>query len=144
MSSRIAVVVLASFTIAAPAFAGDATCESVEIKATADGDIDPSLAKLRSKLEEPPFNGWKGFKPLSRATPELTKQKSQAIALKIGTASVLLRDRDAKQIALTIQIDGADGTRRIETKPSIAVGNWLLLVDASSKKEGHIFGLTCK
>jgi hypothetical protein len=134
-----------ALAIARPAFAGDASCDYVEIKATADGAIDPSLAALKSKLQQPPFNGWKGFTLLKQGTVALTKGKAQALALKVGAGSVLLRDRDAKQVALAVTIDGGDGTRLVDTKSSIALGDWLLLGDnKSSSKEGHIVGLTCK
>ena len=140
--AAVAIVLVAASRVA---LAGDATCDYVEIKATADGTIDPSLAPLKTKLSQPPFSAYKGWKPLAKGTVDLVKLKPQALALKVGAGSALLRDRDAKQVALTITIDGADGTRVVDTKALVTLKDWLLLVDSkSSAKEAHVVGLTCK
>jgi hypothetical protein len=140
-------VLVAALAIAAlprVARAGDATCDYVEVKATADGSIDPSLSALKSKLQQPPFSSYKGHAPLGRGSFDLTKNKPHPLPLKVGGGSVLLRDRDPKLLALTLTIDGSDGKRHVDTKVQLAAGDWVVVTDTSSAKEAHILGLTCK
>jgi hypothetical protein len=135
--------------IAQPAFAGDAECTYVEIAATnapkdAAGSIDPALKPLEKKLKKPPFTAWNTFKQLQSGTASLTKNKSEAIKLKEGASSLMLRDRSEKRVELTVTMDGSDGKRVLEAKPAFKAGDWLLLVGTNAKDDGHILGLTCK
>ena len=132
--------------IAQPAFAGDAECTYVEISATnaKDASIDPALKPLEKKLKKPPFTAWNTFKQLQSGSASLTKNKAEAIKLKEGASSLMLRDRSEKRVELTVTMDGADGKRVLEAKPAFKAGDWLLLVGTNAKDDGHILGLTCK
>jgi hypothetical protein len=132
--------------LAQPAFAGDAECTYVEIAATnaKAGSIDPALKSLDKKLKKPPFTAWNTFKELQSGTASLTKNKSEAIKLKEGATSLMLRDRSEKRVELTVTMDGSDGKRVLEAKPAFKAGDWLLLVGTNAKDDGHILGLTCK
>lgn len=132
--------------IAQPAFAGDAECSYVELKATNEktGSIDPALKPLEKKLKKPPFTAWNTFKQLQSGNASLTKNKPEAIKLKEGATSLMLRDRSEKRVELTVTMDKADGKRVLEAKPAFKSGDWLLLVGTNAKDDGHILGLTCK
>jgi hypothetical protein len=135
-----------SAALATPAFAGDADCNFIEISATNEkaGSIDGELKPLEKKLKKPPFTAWNSFKKLSSGTTALTKNKAEAIKLKQGGASLMLRDRTEKRVELTVNWDGADGKRLLDAKPAIKSGDWLLLVGTNAKDDGHILALTCK
>jgi hypothetical protein len=147
MSPRIWLAAFAvSAALATPALAGDADCNFIEITATNEkaGSIDGELKPLEKKLKKPPFTAWNTFKKLSSGTTALTKNKAEAIKLKQGGASLMLRDRTEKRVELTVNWDGADGKRLLEAKPAIKSGDWLLLVGTNAKDDGHILALTCK
>ncbi|HUS28830.1 MAG TPA: hypothetical protein VMZ53_09975 [Kofleriaceae bacterium] len=135
-----------SAALASPAFAGDADCNFIEITATNEkaGAIDGDLKPLEKKLKKPPFTAWNTFHKLSSGTTALTKNKAEAIKLKQGGASLMLRDRTEKRVELTVAWDGADGKRLLDAKPAIKSGDWLLLVGTNAKDDGHILALTCK
>ena len=138
--------VVVTGALAAPAFAGDAECTYVEISATngKDASLDPALKPLEKKLKKPPFTAWNTFKQLASGSASLTKNKSEAIKLKEGASSLMLRDRTDKRLELTVTMDGPDGKRVLEAKPAFKAGDWLLLVGTNAKDDGHILGLTCK
>jgi hypothetical protein len=146
MRSRFCLAALAVAALATPAFAGDAECDFVEITATnaKDGAVDPDLKPLEKKLKKPPFTAWNEFKKLSSGSVSLTKNKSETLKLKQGSASVMLRDRAPKRVELTVTMDNADGKRILDAKPAFKAGDWLLLVGTNAKDDGHILGLTCK
>jgi hypothetical protein len=125
---------------------GDAECSYIEIAATNDkaASIDPDLKPLEKKLKKPPFTAWNTFKKLSGGSSSLTKNKAETIKLKQGGASLMLRDRSAMRVELTVTMDGADGKRVLEAKPAFKAGDWLLLVGTNAKDDGHILALTCK
>lgn len=122
-----------------------ADCRYLEIAASSQGAaaIDAELKPLEKKLKKPPFSSWNSFHKLSGGPVALAKQKPEALKLAKGAASVVLRDRNDKRIDLTIAIDGADGTRVLDTKQSMAVGDWSVWVH-NVKDDGHILALTCK
>jgi hypothetical protein len=122
-----------------------AECSYLEIAATSgkDASIDPELKPLEKKLKKPPFSSWNVFHKLSGGTFALQKLKAEVPHLQQGAASLLLRDRNDKRLELTITVDGPDGKRVIDTKVSLAVGDWLPLVN-NLKDDGHILALTCK
>jgi hypothetical protein len=141
--------VVVTGALAHPAFAGDAECTYVEIAATNGGkdaapSIDPALKPLEKKLKKPPFTAWNTFKQLQSGSASLTKNKAEAIKLKEGATSLMLRDRSEKRVELTVTMDGPDGKRVLEAKPAFKAGDWLLLVGTNAKDDGHILGLTCK
>jgi hypothetical protein len=146
MSPRTWLAVVMVAALAGPAFAGDAECEYIEIAATnvKDGAIDGDLKLLEKKLKKPPFSSWNTFKKLSNGPLSLTKLKAEALKLKQGAASVMLRDRTEKRVEMTVTVDNAKGKRVLEAKPASKAGDWLLLVVTNAKDDGHILALTCK
>lgn len=123
----------------------DADCSYLEVAASngKQAAIDVELKPLEKKLKHPPFSSWNTFHKLSGGNVQLGKLKAEALHLKQGGGSVLLRDRSEKKLELTITVDGADGKRVIDTKPSLTSGDWLLLVN-NAGDDGHILALTCK
>ena len=122
-----------------------ADCSFIEIAAT-NGKapaIDGELKPLEKKLKHPPFSSWNTFHKLAGGELSLAKLKAEALHLKQGGASVILRERTAQKVELGITVDGSDGKRVIDTKPSLAVGDWLLFVN-NAGDDGHILGLSCK
>lgn len=133
--------------LAEPAFAGDSTCNYIEIAATktAKPSMDPELKPLERKFKKAPFSAWNTFKKLSSGTAELTKNKPETLVLKQGKSSLMLRDRTEKRIELTVTIDDAGGKRVLEAKPAFRAGDWLMLGGpGASNDDGHILALTCK
>ena len=120
-------------------------CSYLEISATngKSPSIDPELKRLDNKLKHPPFSSWNTFHKLSGGDFALVKLKAEALKLKQGAASVLLRERSDKKAELTITADGPDGKRVIDTKVSLAFGDWLPIVN-NVGDDGHILALTCK
>jgi hypothetical protein len=147
MTARLWISIALVAALAAPA-AADATasCNFLEISATtgAKPTIDPALQPLAKKLRRPPFAGWNVFHLLSKFDKPLERLKAAALPLKQGAASVLLRDRDAHHLELTVTMDGADGKRVLDVKQSVPVGEWVLLVGTNAKDDGHILALTCR
>ena len=143
---RLAVAALVLAVVPRAAVAGDgADCTYLEIAATSEKApaIDAELQPLEKKLKKPPFSSWNTFHKLSGGAFALAKNKAEALRLKQGAASVLMRDRSDKKLELTITVDGGDGKRVIDTKLGLAVGDWLPLVN-NNKDDGHILALTCK
>lgn len=122
-----------------------ADCNYLEIAASTDrsASMDPELKPLEKKLKKPPFTSWNSFHKLSGGPVALAKSKPEALKLARGAATVVLRDRNEKRIDLTIAIDSAEGTRVLDTKQSVAVGDWAVWVH-NVKEDGHILALTCK
>jgi hypothetical protein len=146
MKPRFWHAVLVVAALATPAYAGDAECSFIEIAATTSKDaaMDPDLKQLEKKLKKPPFTAWNSFKKLSSGASSLTRNKPDALKLRQGTASLMLRDRTPKRVELTVTMDDAEGKRVLEAKPAFKAGDWLLLVGTNAKDDGHILGLTCK
>lgn len=147
MRPRIWLAALVAAALATPAYAQDAaTCSYVEISATTskDGVIDPELKPLEKKLKKPPFTAWNSFKKLSAGAPALARNKPESLKLEQATATVMLRDRSAKRVELSVTLDNAKGKRVLDVKPAVKVGDWLLLVVSNAKDDGNILGLTCK
>lgn len=140
-------VIIACVAVAARLAQADdkADCRYLEIAASTDRSaaIDPELQPLEKKLKKPPFASWNTFHKLSGGPLTLVKHKPDALKLARGAASLVLRDRNDKRIELTIAIDGADGTRVLDTKQAMAVGDWSVWVH-NVKDDGHILALTCK
>lgn len=142
----VAVVIGAGICALRAAHAGDnAECRYLEIAASSQGtaSVDPELKPLEKKLKKPPFSSWNSFHKLSGGPVALAKQKPESLKLAKGAASIVLRDRNEKRIDFTIAIDSADGTRVLDTKQSMAVGDWSVWVH-NVKDDGHILALTCK
>ena len=152
MSLRFWLATAMVFSLGAPASAqkGDAECSYIEIAATKTDKpaMDPDLKPLEKKFKKAPFSAWNNFKKLAAGTASLTKNKSDAIKLKQGAASLMLRDRSEKRVELTVTMDGADGKRVLEAKPAVKAGDWLMLGGPGEKGDkddaGHILALTCK
>ena len=133
--------------LAQPAFAGDSECSFMEIAATKTDkpQLDPELKPLEKKFKKAPFSAWNNFKKLSTGTASLTKNKPEALKLKQGSASLMLRDRTDKRVELTVTMDDAAGKRVLEAKPAFKAGDWLMLGGpGASNDDGHILALTCK
>ena len=133
--------------LAHPAFAGDAECSYMEIEATKTDkpQVDPELKPLEKKFKKAPFSAWNNFKKLSTGPVSLTKNKPEALKLKKGSASLMLRDRTEKRVDLTVTMDNDKGKRVLEAKPGIKAGDWLMVGEPSgSNDDGHILALTCK
>jgi hypothetical protein len=133
----------------APALAGDAECNYVEITATTTPDakgstIDPDLKPLEKKLKKAPFTAWNTFKKLSGGTASMTKNKPETLKLKQATATVMLRDRSEKRVELTVSLDNVAGKRVLDAKPALKVSDWVVFVVSNAKDDGHIVALTCK
>ncbi len=120
-------------------------CTFLEIGAT-NGDkasIDADLRPLEKKLKRPPFSAWNVFRMQSRNDTELIRSKPETLTLKIGKATVMLRDHSEKRVMLEISVDDAAGKRIIAMKPDIPDGDWLVL-GTNSNNDGHLLALTCK
>jgi len=133
--------------LGSPAFAGDAECSYMEILATKTDkpSVDSELKPLEKKLKKAPFSAWNNFKKLSTGSVSLTKNKSETMKLKQGSAAMMLRDRSEKRVELTVTMDDAAGKRVLEAKPAFKSGDWLMLGGPSgANDDGHILALTCK
>jgi hypothetical protein len=133
--------------LAQPAFAGDAECSYMEIAASKTDKplVDSDLKPLEKKFKKAPFSAWNNFKKLSSGAASLTKNKPDALKLKQGSASIMLRDRSEKRVELTVTMDDAAGKRVLEAKPAFKAGDWLMLGGpGASNDDGHILALTCK
>jgi len=133
--------------LASPAFAGDSDCSFMEIAATKTDkpSVDPELKPLEKKFKKAPFSAWNNFKKLSSGAVSLTKNKPEALKLKQGSASLMLRDRSDKRVELTVTMDDAKGKRVLEAKPAFKSGDWLMLGGpGDANDDGHILALTCK
>ena len=133
--------------LAKPAFAGDSDCSYIEIAATKSDkpSMDGELKPLEKKLKKAPFSAWNTFKKLSSGMVALTKNKPEAIKLRQGAASLMLRDRSEKRVELTITKDDAKGKRVLEAKPAIKVADYLIVGGpGDSDDAGHMLALTCK
>jgi len=145
---RYALVAVVAAILAAPhvAAADDkAECSFFEIKASKgkQPSVDPELKVLEKKLIKPPFASWNEFHKLSGGPVALTKQKAATLKLAQGAAQILLRDRNEKRLEITVNLDAADGTRVLDNKQSVAVGDWSAW-GHNVKDDGHILALTCK
>ncbi len=147
MSPRYCLAAAMVVALAQPAFAGDADCSFIEITATKadkpsmDGDLKP----LEKKFKKAPFSAWNVFKKLMSGSVSLTKNKPEALRLKQGSASLMLRDRSEKRVELTVTMDDAKGKRVLEAKPKVTAGDWLMLGGpGDANDDGHILALTCK
>jgi hypothetical protein len=143
-----AVLVAASIGGARVAAADDkADCEFLEFTSTTappkDATIDADLKPLEKKLKHPPFSAWNSFKLLTKLDKVLAKQKAEAVALKTGTASAILRDRTPQRVNLGLTLDGADGKRVVDTKPDMQVGDWLV-IGTNANNDGHFLAIMCK
>ncbi len=138
-------VIVAATRFAAADNGEKAECSYLEITAsmTKSPAMDPELKPLEKKLKKPPFSSWNTFHKLSGGPVALSKQKSEALKLAQGAASILMRDRSEKAINLSVVIDGADGKRVLENKQSMTAGDWSVWVH-NVKDDGHILALTCK
>jgi hypothetical protein len=134
--------------LAQPAFAqGDAECSFMEIEATKTDkpSVDSELKPLEKKFKKAPFSAWNNFKKLANGAVSLTKNKPEALKLKKGSASLMLRDRQDKRVELTVTMENAQGKRVLEAKPVVKAGDWLMVGEPSgSNDDGHILALTCK
>jgi hypothetical protein len=142
----VALATVAVAGLARSAFAGDADCSYVEVLATTakDASIDSDLKPLEKRLKKAPFTSWNAFKRMSSGAATLEHNKAKTLGVKSGGASVLLRERSAKQLKLSITIDGDDGKRLADVTQSVDLGDWVLFVGVDTKNNGHIVGLTCK
>jgi hypothetical protein len=131
---------------AAGVAAADTPCTIFEIAATTGnpGAVDPDLKPLEKKLKKPPFSGWNTFHVQSRHDESLQKSKPEALQLKSGKASVMLRDRTDTRVLLEITVDDAAGKRVLTTKPDVPPGDWLVLGTNANNSDGHLLALTCK
>jgi hypothetical protein len=122
-----------------------AECGYLEIEAanTKSPSIDPELKALERKLKSPPFTSWNTFRKLSGGGLALVKLKPETLRLKLGAATILLRDRTDKKVDITATIDGADGKRVLDNKQSVSVGSWTAWVH-NVKDGGNILALSCK
>ena len=126
-----------------------AECAFLEFTATSaaasgkDAQIDPELKPLEKKLKRAPFATWNTFKVQTKVDKTLAKSKSEALALKVGTATVILRERSDKRVNLGLTMDGADGKRMLDAKPDIATGDWLV-IGTNANNDGHFLAMMCK
>jgi len=125
-----------------------AECSYIEVAATKSDkpSIDPELKPLEKKLEKGPLSAWNTFKKLSNGAVTLGKNKPETMKLKQGAASMMLRDRSAQRVELTVTMDNAKGKRVLEAKPAFKTGDWLILGEPGDDKDdtGHVLALTCK
>lgn len=138
-------VVLGAMLALGGTASADTDCNIIEISASnaKEPSIDADLKPLEKKLKKPPFSAYNTFKQLSRFDRKLVTLKAESLALKRGSASVLLRSQSEKRADLTITMDSADGKRVLDVKQVANLGDWTMVV-AAAKDEGHILALTCK
>ncbi len=126
-----------------------ADCSFLEFTATKGKEpaIDPDLKPLEKKLaHSAPFASWNTFRVQTKLDKTLQKSKAEALALKTGTANVILRERSAARVNLGITLDGADGKRVLDAKPDFQTGDWFFVGTSTpnAKDDGHFLALMCK
>jgi hypothetical protein len=122
-------------------------CEFLEMSATT-GDkpvIDAELKPVEKKLKKPPFATWNQFKLLSRSQRPLTKKKVEAIALKVGSATVTLVEIvDKSRVRLTVTMDDGKGKQVANNTTTVEAGDYMIYVHPLANNDGHLLSLTCK
>jgi len=133
----------------APAAPLAVTCDFIEIGATKGKapSIDPKLAPIEKRLKKAPFSTqWNEFKQLSQASRKLEKKKTEAIALKQGSATATLVEIvDKSKVRLTVTIDNAKGKQAVNQTSLLDAGDWVIhTVVLPPNDDGHLVALTCK
>ena len=133
----------------APAAPLAVTCDFIEIGATKGKapSIDPKLAPIEKRLKKAPFSTqWNEFKQLSQASRKLEKKKTEAIALKQGSATATLVEIvDKSKVRLTVTIDNAKGKQAVNQTSLLDAGDWVIhTVVLPPNDDGHLVAVTCK
>jgi hypothetical protein len=146
MSSRVWIAFAIVVGAATPALADSAAeCDYFEISASTGKApaIDDELKPLEKKLTRKPMSSWNVFHKLSSGHVTLHHLKAEPLKLRQGSASLLLRDRTDKRLELTIDMDGADGKRWLDSKQAANAGEWNVWIH-NIKDDGQIVALSCK
>lgn len=141
-------------TATAAAAQDAATCDVYEIEASNDtpAGIDKGLASLKSKLEKPPFSGWKKFALVKKHSKSLRSGRAVGIGLS-GGGNLSLEVRNVRReegkkprLRLSMQIDSAGGKRLVDATTQGDSGDpWLvggLPVKGKSGATG-VIGIVC-
>ena len=145
-------VAVAALAVSAPARAdGPVGCAFIEISAskTKDAAMDAELKPLEKKLGRPPFTSYNTFHKLGGADRSLAPMKAETLPLKVGSASIILRDVDRREgkkprVELGITMDDTDGKRVLDTKVAVDGGDYLVLGRSLANGDGHLLAMTCK
>jgi hypothetical protein len=132
-----------------------ADCSLYEIQASAEGEIDKELAKLkglRSTFKKPPLSAWKGFKLLKKHSKKAIQQRVVNVPLSAGgTLGLLLRERQEKagkkpRLRFNFTVDDKGGRRQLDGTITFASGQYTLLPRNSTASGGDVYllALTCK
>lgn len=150
MPAMIMAMTAGALLIGAPgaAYAEASTeCEFLEMSAKT-GDkpaIDAELKPVEKKLKKPPFSTWNQFKLLSRSQRPLAKKKIEAIALKVGSATVTLVEIvDKSRVRLTVTMDDDKGKQVANNTTTVEAGDYMIYVHPLANNDGHLLSLTCK
>jgi len=147
-----ATIILALVVTAGPARAQDkASCALIEISATnaKAPSIPPGLKPIEKKLRKPPLSSWNSFKVLSSAHLALETLKAEQAALKMGKASVILREADHRpgkrpRLTLGVTMDDQSGKRVVDSKVVVDSGDYLVVGETLPNNDGHFVALSCK
>lgn len=130
------------------------TCDFIEIGATkskagpppAAPSIDPRLGPVEKKLKKAPFSTqWAEFKQLSQANRKLEKKKTEAIALKQGSATATLVEIvDKSKARITVTIDNAKGKQAVNTTTLLDAGDYVIHAVVLPNEDGHLLAVTCR
>lgn len=131
--------------VSAGVAAADAQCSYVEIAATKGKDpkVDAVPGPLAKKLQKPPFTAWNVLKVVSSGDKKLSPNKPEHLALKSGSATIMLRGQSDTNLKLEVTIDDASGKRQIETKQDSPKKDWSVFV-YNEKDDGHLLAVSCE
>jgi hypothetical protein len=146
-----ATTILALTLCAAPARAQDkAACGLIEISATnaKAPSIPADLKPLAKKLRKPPLSSWNSFKVLTSAHMTLETLKADQARLKMGKASVILREVDRRsgkrpRLTLGVTMDDRAGKRVVDSKVVVDSGDYLVVGETLANNDGHFVALSC-
>jgi hypothetical protein len=126
-------------------------CSVIEIEAsTGDAPVmDADLKPLEKKLKKPPFSSWNTFKHLGSQAISLEPMKAGNLTLKLGKASLLLREvtaRDKKKtrISLGVTLDDAEGKRVFDSKLQVDAGDYLVVARSMKGNKAQLVAMSCK
>lgn len=122
------------------------SCEFLEINASTAkaASLDPALKHIEKKLAAQPWS-FNQYKLLTKAQKSLEKGKTEAIALKHGSATATLVETvDKSKVRLNVTEDHG-GKRMVNNTTTIAAGDWLIVGHpVPPSKDGHLLAVSCK
>lgn len=120
------------------------TCTALEIRASvaASPNMPPELKALEKKLRKPPFSSWNAFALLSNTSVVAVVLKPTQLALVMGKAALLVREASAQRVAVTVTMDDESGQRVVDTKVSMALGDYVV-IGRPIGNDGHLLAIRC-